>query len=331
MSLKHAQMYKLDPKDEYFDLWRLEIGGKQARADPNGIIVKDMKKRFLAIVEALDMDVKHLVNEEDYWSAYLKWDTVLGKAGYPIFLEKIRSYEDPNNRDADARRACENNDFEAWLGCHQKLYIQALRNKKHISCLKERDDLGEEFRDFKTCPWEGDVFDHALYLLKYPKGPSGRDNTLWAEATMKCFYAGYEISKDEAEMKRLSAGLPLNLLKPKFDMMQDLNDEKVPMEVQHSRLKKELEELERKMAKKKKEMSGLKKQYTNLVSNIKRKKTFQNVEWDYKDLPKTKRAKVFKQTVEETLKEVKDLEKMANMAREEAKTKLGIAVEELFK
>lgn len=330
MSIKYAQQYKIEPKEEYFSAWRQDLGGNQARTTASAVVA-DMKKQFLNIVAALDMDVKHLIGEEDYWWAYLQWDKCLGKEGYPIFLEKIKSYEDENNRDAESRTACEKDDFEAWLQCHQKLHIQALVEQKHISRLKLKDELELEFRDWRTCPWKGDVYDHAVYLLKYPKGPSGRSNLPWAEATMKCFYEGIDITKDEDEMIRLGAHLPLDLLKPKHDMIQDLMDAKESPEERRERLREELKKVEEIIAKKKKEMSGLKKQYTNLVANIKRKKTFLNLDWDFKDLPKTKRARIFRKTVTDTLNDVKELEKIANAAREDAKLTFGIAVEELFK
>ena len=201
MSHIYAQRYKNDPQEKHFQDFCEAKGGRIAQLPANHPTIEVQRNIFMKQVKALDMDIEHLVKEPNYKQAFKNWAAEYGfdHELMPQFIEKIKSYEDPDpdQRDRDARWACEKyketNEakyFEAFLEHNQKCYIQALKHGKNIMQLQMRDEIYPKFIKWTECPWKGDPYDFCIYLLKYPVGPSGYDNLAWGKTMMKCFYIG---------------------------------------------------------------------------------------------------------------------------------------------
>ena len=203
MSHIYAQRYKNDPQEKHFEDFCKAKGGRIAQLPNNHPAIEVQRNIFMKQVKALDMDIEHLVTEPNYKQAFKNWAAEYGFEDaqdlMPQFLEKIKSYEDPDpdQRDRDCRSACEKYKetseakyFEAFLEHNQKCYIQALKLGKNIMQLQMRDELYPKFIEWTQCPWKGDPYDFCIYLLKYPVGPSGYDNLAWGKTMMKCFYIG---------------------------------------------------------------------------------------------------------------------------------------------
>jgi hypothetical protein len=203
MSHIYAQRYKNDPQEKHFEDFCKAKGGRIAQLPNNHPAIEVQKNIFMKQVKALDLDIEHLVQEPNYKQAFKTWAQehhfVDAHELMPKFLEKIKSYEDPDpdQRDRDARSACEKYQetseakyFETFLEHNQKCYIQALKLGKNIMQLQLRDKLYPEFIKWSECPWKGDPYDFCTYLLKFPVGPSGYDNLAWGKTMMKCFYIG---------------------------------------------------------------------------------------------------------------------------------------------
>jgi hypothetical protein len=363
MSINYAQLYKKDNDETHFQDWCKHKGGRIAQLPLHHPAIEVQKNIFLKQVEALDFDVRHLVEETNYKVAFQQWkqthyledDTL-----YEQFINKIKSYESvyPDQNDRDARSVCElykeDQDpmhFESWLACHQKEWIQALYLGKNIMQLQVRDKLRPEFIEWTKCPWQGDNYDFCIYLLQYPEGPSGYDNLSWGKTMMKCFYLG-AMDKfnmvDEVHQNIFLQGKEVDL-KPIQQMVKDLKNAQVqevqeaPVEdqveeapdelmAQLEKLKKMQADLEMKIAmqNEKKTMLKLKPKYNEMVNKVSKKRSFQNLSWNFADLPPTPKAKRFKEDINKLIKDVQDDEKKAHAAREAAKKHIEITVNTFF-
>lgn len=386
MSIIYACKYKEERNEQHFEKWRQEKSGRLALLPASHPHVLEQKKIFLKQVEALDLDIKHLLGQ-DPREAFNKWNQFgFGLDAYQHFRNKLHSYEDPDPKRKDylAKQICEqykdaddedkDKYFDLWLGANQKLYIQALKGTKNQLAL--RDSLYEEFMKWTECPWLGGPYQFAIYLLTHPKGPSGYDNKNWADVMMKCFYAKPEKhvafhSSNEAKMSNAASRLELagllRSLKPIPDMIRDLKnkeshestpstfaleDQIKPREqinmITADMTPKEKLEFFMKMAKnaqheleqeeQQEKMKELQPEYENLAQKISKKRSFQKLTWDFKKLPDTKKAKVFKEEVQDNIQRVQKLEekaaqakKVADDARKEAANSIQNAVEALFK
>lgn len=362
MSAKYAQLYISDQDEKHFKDWRNHKGGRVANLPSNHPALEVQKNIFLKQVEALK-DISHLVKEPNYKQAFNNWNTFgFTEEDYPTFLDIIKSYEDPDpdQRDRDARAACEKYQetseakyFDAWLQHNQKLHIQALKDGKNIMQLQEKDKLYPEFIEWCKCPWKGDPYDFCIYLLEHPKGPSGYDNIPWGKTMMKCFYIGdnhWFHTCDRAHQERFVKDKEITL-KPIQQMIKDLKfaqaqekaqegieadpetDPETDLEKQLETLKKLQADLERKIAIKneKETLKKLSPIYQNNLEKLNKKRSFHNLTWDYGELPPTDRAKKFKAHVNQSIKRVKDLEQQANKAREEAKKNIQELVQTFLK
>ena len=241
MSHIYAQRYKNDPQEKHFQDFCKAKGGRIAQLPSNHPAIEVQRNIFMKQVKALDLDIEHLVQEPNYKQAFKTWAQehhfVDAYELMPKFIEKIKSYEDPepDQRDRDARAACEKYQetheakyFETFLEHNQKCYIQALKLGKNIMQLQIRDELYPEFIKWSECPWKGDPYDFCTYLLKFPVGPSGYDNLAWGKTMMKCFYIGdnhWFDTCDQGHQERfLKEADPDNKveLKPIQQMIKDL-------------------------------------------------------------------------------------------------------------
>ena len=115
MSIIYAQRYKSDPQEKHFEDYCKAKGGRIAQLPSNHPAIEVQKNIFMKQVQALDLDIEHLVNEPNYKQAFKTWaqEMQFGEDAYETlfsdFIEKIKSYEDvdPDQRDRDARTACE--------------------------------------------------------------------------------------------------------------------------------------------------------------------------------------------------------------------------------
>ena len=383
--------------DSHFEAWCKDKGGRIAQLPQNHPAIEVQKNIFLKQVKALDFDILHLVKEPNYKIAFQQWkqthcledDTL-----YEQFINKIKSYEsvDPDQNDRDARRVCElykeNHDpmhFESWLACHQKEWIQALYLGKNIMQLQVRDKLYPKFIEWTKCPWQGDNYDFCIYLLQYPKGPSGYDNLTWGKTMMKCFYLG-AMDKfnmvDEVHQNIFLQDKEVDL-KPIQQMIKDLKNaqakeaqaqeaqdaeeapeaqaqeapeaqdaeeapeapeaqeaqdaEEAPeaeddLMAQLEKLKKMQADLEMKivMQNEKKNIEKLKPKFKEMVSKVKKKRSFHNLTWNFADLPPTPKSKKFKNDINKLIKDVQDTERQVHAIREAAKKHIEIAVNTFF-
>ena len=412
MSAIYAQRYKSDPQEKHFEEWCKAKGGRIAQLPSNHPAIEVQRNIFMKQVKALDLDIEHLVKEPNYKQAFKTWAEELQfdnafELLFEDFLEKIKSYEDPDpdQRDRDARTACERYNetgeakyFEEFLEHNQKLYIQALKLGKNIMQLQLRDQIEVEFYQWaKTCPWKGDPYDFCIYLLKHPKGPSGYDNKAWGKTMMKCFYIGdnhWFHTCDRTHQERfVKEKDPDNQveLKPIQQMIKDLKNaqqaqkaldaevpevpvpevpevtessssyEITPIETSHNfthsvvsikpksqaqpqtdtlkdlmaqleKSKKLQEQLEQQIAMQNEKaiMQDLKPKYEDIVQKINKKRSFQNLTFDFGDLPPTKRAKTFKADINKFIKDAQDKEKAAHNIREAMKREIAQRVQNFF-
>lgn len=410
MSAIYAQRYKTDPQEKHFEDWCKAKGGRIAQLPSNHPAIEVQRNIFMKQVQALDLDIEHLVKEPNYKQAFKTWAEELQfdnafEVLFDDFLEKIKSYEDPDpdQRDRDARTACERYNetgeakyFEEFLEHNQKLYIQALKLGKNIMQLQLRDQIEVEFYQWaKTCPWKGDPYDFCIYLLKHPKGPSGYDNKAWGKTMMKCFYIGdnhWFHTCDRTHQERfVKEKDPDNQveLKPIQQMIKDLKNAQqaqkaldgVPVpEVTEScsyansthsvvqpkapeaskpeaskpeasepskasepdtlkdlmaqleKSKKLQAQLEQQIAMQNEKaiMQDLKPKYEDIVQKINKKRSFQNLTFDFGDLPPTKRAKTFKADINKFIKDAQDKEKEAHNIREAMKKEIAQRVQNFF-
>ena len=401
MSHIYAQRYKNDPQEKHFEDFCKAKGGRIAQLPNNHPAIEVQRNIFMKQVKALDMDIEHLVTEPNYKQAFKNWAAEYGFEDaqdlMPQFLEKIKSYEDPDpdQRDRDCRSACEKYKetseakyFEAFLEHNQKCYIQALKLGKNIMQLQMRDELYPKFIEWTQCPWKGDPYDFCIYLLKYPVGPSGYDNLAWGKTMMKCFYIGdnhWFDTCDRGHQERfVKEADPDNKveLKPIQQMIKDLKKaqqaknelegtsskvvhestreptpkapqvepevepqvEQVEAEVQPAEAKlkdlmAQLEEHKKMQAKLEQQiamqnekaiMQDLKPKYEEVVSKINKKRSFQNLTFDFGNLPPTKRAKSFKDDINFFIKDAQTQEKLAFDRREQMKKEIAKRVQNFF-
>ena len=77
-------------------------------------------------------------------------------------------------------------------------------------------------------------------------------------------------------------------------------------------------------------MQQLKPKYNDIVQKINKKRSFQNLTFDFVDLPPTKRAKSFKADINKFIKDAQAREKAAHEIREAMKREIERRVQNFF-
>jgi len=346
------------------------IAHKTGRTEEEESVIQVQRNIFLNQVKSFeDIDPQFvkadLEKAFDDWLTSLTLDREIVKNHLDVlqhrFNDTITSMQDtwePDQRDRDAKSACERyrddpkeEYFEDWLSVHQNLYVQA--NAKTLHPMKTQLKL--EFGNWCKCPWKVDnIIDFIKYLIKYPTGPSGFDNSKWANDMMKLFYLNTpeawmvinmrdpdrahdmakslpDISQDVPtvleDLDNYSPGTPDYPADP--PAAQDLQKKLQELQEQQEALKQQIA-----LQNEKQINQQLKGTFETLAKEVAKKRSFQRMsDWRkaLKGLPPTKKAKAFKDTCIKAIKDAQAREQEAVQARATGREKLIQQVEAYFK
>ena len=372
---QNALAYSFEKNETHYEDWLMTrpgrikyIAHKTGRTEEEQEVLVVQRNIFLKQVECfeiIDQDFVKADLEEAFeaWLSSLTLDTDIVKNYLQElqhrFNNTITSMEckwEPEQRDRDAKTACEKYRdkpdevyFQDWLSVHNNLYVQA--NAKTLHPMKTKLKL--DFGKWCECPWKVDnIVDFIKYLITYPTGPSGLDNTKWANDMMKLFYLNTPEAwmvinmRDMGRAHNMAKDLPDNSHDNFIEDLQNYSPgtPDYPADTpQPQDLIKKLQELQQQQEVLKQQIAlqnekqinqQLKGTFETLAKEVAKKRSFQRMSgWRkaLKGLPPTKKAKTFKDTCIKVIKDAQAREQEAVQARATGREQLIQQVQAYFK